>query len=235
MTIDYQAIRDAARQIFERVEASCARSGRDRRSVQVVGISKKQPPEVWSAWSDACFEHGQRCIIGENYVQEFAKKRPALPDGCEAHFTGTLQSNKTEVAVELFDVLETVHSEKLLKKVDLAAARLGKIQRILLEVNVSRDPAKSGFLPEEIDRLVDGGILQAMVNLDVCGLMTITALHPSAEGARADFAALSELSERYRAVIGRELSMGMSGDFEVAIEEGATLVRIGTALFGERA
>jgi PLP dependent protein len=234
MKIDQRAIRESSRQIFERIERACARSGRNSKTVQVVAISKKQPPEVWEVWREICDQEGCRCLVGENYVQEFMKKRHLLPEGCETHFTGTLQSNKSEAAVELFDVIETVHSEKLLTKIDLAAGRAGQIQRVFLEVNISRDPAKSGFLPEDFSRMIESGALRSRSNVAFLGLMTITALHSTAEGARRDFARLSELSSHYGAVVGGGLSMGMSGDFEVAIEEGATLVRIGTALFGER-
>jgi len=174
-------------------------------------------------------------ILGENRVQEAESKAP-LVDGATWHLIGPLQSNKARRALEIFDVIQTVASTG-------QADRLERINReslqrvtypVLLQVNVDRDPSKSGFTPEELERAADHFTEHG---LEVRGLMTVGRLVDRAEDARPTFVALRALSNWLRArwpTLGPELSMGMTDDFEVAIEEGATIVRVGRALFGER-
>jgi PLP dependent protein len=175
-------------------------------------------------------------LLGENRVQEAEAKAPQVP-GATWHLIGPLQSNKARRALDLFDTIETVHSIELAARLDglLAAQSGGGNRAVLLQVNVDADPAKSGFKPEELARAIEG--LDALERLDYRGLMTVGRLVDDPELARPAFLTLRTLSGRIRSTwprLGAELSMGMSDDFEVAVEEGATIVRIGRALFGER-
>jgi pyridoxal phosphate enzyme (YggS family) len=179
--------------------------------------------------------------LGENRVQEAAAKIEALP-GVAWHLVGHLQGNKAARAVALFDVIESVDSMELAQRLDrLVAERSGGQGRqvgrlpVYLQANVDADPEKSGFAPEMLERSLEA--LAALPNLEPRGLMTVGRLAGSPEEARATFATLRELSTRLRAVwpgLGLGLSMGMSDDLEIAVEEGSTLVRVGRAIFGER-
>ncbi len=175
-------------------------------------------------------------MLGENRVQEAAAKIPLVP-GPRWHLVGPLQANKARRALELFDVLEAVGSLELARRLDRLAAevRPGRPVPVLLEINVDADPAKAGLAPTDVAAALPA--ILALPNLAVRGLMTIGRLVAAPEEARSTFAALRALGEELRArwpALGAELSMGMSDDFEVAVEEGATIVRVGRALFGER-
>ncbi len=170
--------------------------------------------------------------LGENRVQEAAAKAP-LVEGVEWHLIGPLQSNKAARAIELFGVIQSVDSVALAERLSRLAGE--RTVRVLLQVNVDADPAKSGFAPQEL-RAVLAGLL-ALPGLRIEGLMTVGRLVDRAEDARPTFVALRRLSEDLREehpALGGELSMGMSDDFEIAVEEGATIVRVGRALFGDR-
>jgi pyridoxal phosphate enzyme (YggS family) len=177
-------------------------------------------------------------ILGENYVQEARDKFKALVQyPVSWHFIGHLQSNKAKYAVRLFDLIHSVDSLKLARELDRQAAKVGKIQQILVQVNISGEDTKSGISSEEAPRLI--AEISQMQNLAVKGLMTMPPYFYQPQKVQPFFAALRELRDRIRDqslpnVSLDELSMGMTGDFEVAIKEGATLVRIGTAIFGER-
>ncbi len=218
--------------MLERIAAACARSGRDASEVTLVAVSKTVPVERLQAAVVA-----GHSTLGENRVQEAERKVAAL-DGVEWHLVGHLQKNKAGKAVELFDVIESVDSLPLAMRLDrLAGERLpdGARLPVYLQVNVDADPAKAGFAPDDLGTAL--GELLAAAHLDVRGLMTVGELHDEAEAARPTFVRLRELSSRLLAshpTLGAGLSMGMSDDFEVAIEEGSTLVRVGRALFGER-
>jgi pyridoxal phosphate enzyme (YggS family) len=217
--------------VLRRIAAACGRAGRDPAAVTLVAVSKTVPAERLRAAVAAGHD-----VLGENRVQEAAAKIPAVP-GPRWHLVGPLQANKVRRAIELFDVLEAVHSVDLARRLDRIAGevRPGHRLPILLEVNVDADPAKAGLLPAAVADAV--GTVLALPNLEVRGLMTIGRLVGTGEEARSTFAALRELARRVRVEhpgLGPELSMGMSDDFEVAVEEGATIVRVGRALFGER-
>jgi len=185
------------------------------------------PPNVLQAAAAAGLT-----TLGENRVQEAATKRPLVP-GVVWHLIGPLQSNKANRAIELFDVIQSVDSVALAERLSRLAGE--RTVRILLQVNVDADPAKAGFASGELREHL-GGLL-ALPGLRVEGLMTVGRLVEHAEDARPTFVALRRLSEELRQADGRlgpELSMGMSDDFEVAVEEGATIVRVGRALFGAR-
>jgi hypothetical protein len=174
-------------------------------------------------------------VFGENRVQEAQAKAPLLI-GARWHLIGPLQSNKARRAVELFEVIESVDSVELARKLDRLAGELDRAPLgVYLQVNVDRDEAKAGFLPEALEAELPA--LAALSNLSLLGLMTVGRLTGTAEEARPTFTRLRELSGRLRASVaglGAGLSMGMTDDYAVAVEEGATLIRVGRALFGER-
>jgi pyridoxal phosphate enzyme (YggS family) len=226
--IAFDRVREA---VLARIAAACKVAGRDPAEVTLVAVSKTVPAERLRAAILAGLT-----TLGENRVQEAADKVPVLP-GVTWHLVGPLQSNKVRRAVELFDVIQSVDSVALGRRLDRLAAevRPGTRFPILLQVNVDDDPAKAGFEVGELPAALD--TLAGCDGLDVRGLMTIGRLVARPEEARGTFRHLHEVSERLRAdghPIGPELSMGMSDDYGVAIEEGATIVRVGRALFGER-
>ena len=213
--------------------AACVRAGRDPGAASLVAISKTVPVERLRLAQAAGHD-----VLGENRVQEAAAKIPLLAPATW-HLVGHLQKNKAARAVELFDAIESVDSATLAVRLDRLAGergtRTGGRLPVYLQVNVDADPAKAGFAPEALEREL--GELLALPNLHVLGLMTVGWLTGDAGEARPTFARLRRLSERLRAAdprLGPGLSMGMTDDYEVAIEEGSTLVRVGRALFGER-
>ena len=200
-------------------------------SVTLVAVSKTVPAERLRAAVAAGHD-----VLGENRVQEAAAKIPLVP-GPRWHLVGPLQANKARRAVELFDCLEAVDSVELARRLDRIGAevRPARPLPILLEVNVDADPGKAGFTAAVVAEALPG--LLAFANLEVRGLMTIGRFTATPGEARSTFRRLRELATRLRAIhpsLGPELSMGMSDDYELAIEEGATIVRVGRALFGER-
>jgi PLP dependent protein len=216
--------------IRARIDAACARAGRDPADVQLVAISKTVPIEV--------LRHAPAAgllALGENRVQEAAGKVPALPD-VEWHLVGHLQGNKAAKALELFSVIQSIDSLALAQRLARLGAERGRERvPVYLQVNVDADPAKEGFTPGGLAAELPA--ITALEGLEVRGLMTVGLLVDEAEAARPTFVRLRELSAALRAAhpgLGAGLSMGMSDDFEVAVEEGSTLVRVGRAIFGER-
>ncbi len=225
------ALRDARDAVLERIAAACARAGRAPGDVTLVAISKTVPVERLVAAVAAGLD-----LLGENRVQEAVAKAPLVP-GARWHLVGPLQSNKARRAVETFDAIESLDSIVLAGRLDrvVAEVRPDRPLPVLIQVNVDADPAKAGFAPHALEAALPE--LLELGSLDVRGLMTIGRLVGNPEEARPTFAALRELSARLRSReprLGAELSMGMSDDFAIAVEEGATIVRVGRALFGER-
>jgi len=222
--------------IRERIVVAAPRAGRSPDQIALMAVSKTQPPErIREAYAA-----GQR-LFGENRVQEFAGKAAALADLLEAewHMIGHLQTNKAGKAVELFGAVDSVDSVKLAEKLDAAARGLGKRLSVLVEINVGGEEAKSGVAPDS--RELEELLLAAprLEALEFRGLMTVPPFTEDPFGARPYFRRLRELRDAIAArklprVAMDELSMGMSHDFEVAVEEGSTCVRVGTAIFGER-
>lgn len=213
--------------VRDRIGEAAARVGRDPDDIRLVAISKTVPAERLRAAVAAGLG-----TLGENRVQEAAGKAPELP-GVEWHLVGGLQSNKVGRALELFSVLQSVDSLALAERIDRLAA--GRSVRVLLQVNVDDDPAKGGFQPASMTGDLERVL--ALPALRVEGLMTVGRLMDDAEAARSTFVALRRLSEALRGRhpgLGPELSMGMSEDYPVAVEEGATIVRVGRGLFGDR-
>ena len=214
-----------------RITAACERVGRDPSEVEIVAVTKTHGAEVVNeAW-----RAGLR-IVGENKVQEAAWKKPASVSGPSWHLIGHLQGNKVRHALELFDVIHSVDSAKLADRINLIADELGLQPHILLEVNVSGEKSKSGMKPEDVEPTVRH-ILANCPRLTLEGLMTMAPFSENPEDARPYFRRLREMRDGIETKLNiglPRLSMGMSGDFEVAVEEGATWVRLGTVLFGER-
>jgi pyridoxal phosphate enzyme (YggS family) len=222
--------------IKERMAAAARGAGRNPDDIALIAVSKTQPPERIREAYDA----GQR-RFGENRVQEFVAKVEALRDlhSAEWHMIGHLQSNKAAKAVELFRAVESVDSLKLAEKLDSAARALGRKLEVLIEMNVGGESAKSGMAPDSpaLEELLTAAPrLEALV---FRGLMTVPPFTDNPQGARPYFHKLRDLRDaiaarKLPAIAMDQLSMGMSHDFEVAIEEGSTCVRVGTAIFGER-
>jgi pyridoxal phosphate enzyme (YggS family) len=222
--------------IRERIESAARRAGRDPNKITLMAVSKTFPPEKIHEAHAA----GLR-TFGENRVQEFAGKSEAVRDltGAEWHLIGHLQSNKANRGAELFAAIDSVDSLRLAQKLNGAAEKLGKKLDILIEVNVGAEEAKSGVDPRsrELEALLKAA--PSLSFLSFRGLMTIPPYTEDPEGARSYFRQLRELRElifarQLSGITMDTLSMGMSHDFEVAIEEGSTCVRVGTGIFGER-
>jgi pyridoxal phosphate enzyme (YggS family) len=217
--------------VLKRISKAALAAGRDPNEVQLVAVGKTQTVESIGH----AIASGAR-IVGENYIQEAREKFDALfQSNVQWHFIGRLQSNKAKYAVRMFDLIHSVGTLKLAQELNKQARKAGKKQQILVQVNVSGESSKSGIELRDAAKLVQE--ILPFENLHLRGLMTMPPFFDAPEKARPYFSALRRLRDRMRDQLGVELpdlSMGMTGDFEVAIEEGASLVRIGTALFGER-
>lgn len=216
-------IRANLQSVRERLAAACHRAGRSVDDVTLVAVTKTFPAEAVEAVIAA-----GATDVGENRVQEGRDKRPVVKGTARWHLIGHLQSNKAKDAVRLFDVIQTVDSTALAEKLARAAVTAGKRQEVLIEVNIGREPQKAGADPGEVEQLARE--IMAFEDLSLTGLMTIPPLG-EAEAMRPYFREMRALREQTGL---KHLSMGMTDDFEVAIEEGATIVRVGRAIFGAR-
>ena len=219
---------------LERVRSEIAeaaqKSGRAMGDIELVAISKTHEAEKVRA----AFDAGQR-LFGESRVQEARTKIPQLPSAARWHFVGRLQKNKVRHALPLFELFHSIDSLELARQMDRIADEEGLRPRVLLEVNVAGEGSKIGFAPDALRAQMEA--LLELPRLTIEGVMTIPPLAPEAEASRPYFVALRELRDQLAAefkVQLPQLSMGMTGDFAVAVEEGATLVRVGTAIFGKR-
>jgi pyridoxal phosphate enzyme (YggS family) len=215
-------MRERIEQVEARIARAAERAGRKRSEITLVAVTKKFPAEIMRQ----AYDGGLR-VFGENYVQEFEAKHPLLADlkDAEFHLIGHLQSNKARPASELFQVIETVDSEKLARRLDA----MGRALEVMIEVKLSEEESKAGAPPESLPQLIDA--IRACPNLRLTGLMTMPPWNEDPEKTRPYFRRLAELARTHGL---QKLSMGMSHDLEAAIEEGATHVRVGTALFGPR-
>jgi pyridoxal phosphate enzyme (YggS family) len=215
-------LRERLERVEQRIRNAAQRAGRARSEITLVAVTKKFLAEV------ICEAYGLGLReFGENYVQEFEQKHPALARLADArfHFIGHLQSNKARSAAELFQVIQTVDSDKLARRLDQA----GRPLEVMIEVKLSGEQTKAGAAPEALSALIEA--IRACANLRLTGLMTMPPWSDDPEVTRPYFRRLAELGREHKLP---NLSMGMSHDLEAAIEEGATHIRIGTALFGPR-
>lgn len=222
-------IRENLLRVKERIERAALKAGRDPNEVKLVAVSKT----VEVARIRQAIEAGVT-ILGENYVQEAQKKIEEIGKEVSWHFIGHLQSNKAKYAVRLFDLIHSVDSLSLAEELNRRAEREGRVIEVMIEVNLSGEATKFGTEEEKAVELARN--LQQLKNLSLIGLMTMPPYFDDPEQSRPYFARLRALRERMakEGIVLKELSMGMSNDFEVAIEEGATYVRVGTAIFGPR-
>jgi pyridoxal phosphate enzyme (YggS family) len=221
----------------ERISAACRNAARPRAEVELMAVSKTHPAETLLEATRLGLT-----LFGENRVQEFAAKAPLLTDArakLSAHLIGHLQSNKAQRAVELFDGIDSLDSLRLAERLNEAAGKLGKLVPVLIEVKISSEESKAGLNPNSLDAAQLLERFPDLNHLQLQGLLTIAPLGVSEQETRASFRALRVWRERWAAAYPQlsldVLSMGMSGDFELAIAEGATRVRVGSALFGVRA
>jgi len=230
--LDSMSIADNIKTVQDRIALAAKRAGRDPASVRLVVVTKTIDPERIKEVVDS-----GATILGENRVQEAKEKIEKLGTIASWHLIGHLQANKAKYAVKLFDLIHSVDSLELAAEIDKQAAKIGKVQNVLVEVNIAGEASKAGMAVKNTPALVRE--IAKHRNIAIQGLMTIPPFSENPEDSRPYFCVLRELAE---SVAGehipnasmKELSMGMSGDFEVAIEEGATMVRVGTSIFGAR-
>lgn len=226
---DY-GIQERVDTVRARMAAACERAGRQPGDVRLVAVSKTYPPEM----VEAAVRAGCDCF-GENRVYEALPKIEACPGHLEWHFIGHLQRNKVQHVVPAFALIHAVDSLRLLERIETVADAAGTRAAVCLEVNVSGEASKFGLAPADVPAVLEAA--SAMAHVAVQGLMTMAPFNPDAETARPVFRRLREWRDRWAGESGfalSELSMGMSNDFEVAIEEGATRVRVGSSIFGKR-
>jgi pyridoxal phosphate enzyme (YggS family) len=221
---DLDTVRRNLAAVRERIERAAERAGRRAGDVLLIGVSKTVTAERVRLGVEAGLT-----ALGENRVQEARDKIKILGRPVPWHLIGHLQTNKVRDALELFELIHSLDRLELAREIERRAGDPGRVVDTLLEVNVAGEPSKSGFAPDAVEGALEA--IAGMSHLKVRGLMAIPPVVERAEDARPWFQALRRLAERHRLA---ELSMGMSADFEVAIEEGATMIRVGTAVFGER-
>lgn len=218
--------------VEEKIRKACERSGRERGEVTLIAVSKTKPVEMM----EEAMESGIR-VFGENKVQEILKKEVLLPEDVQWHLIGHLQRNKVRQIAGKVAMIHSVDSLRLAEQIQKEYEKLGQTAHILIEVNVAREESKFGLMPEETEGTIRK--IAVMPNIQVCGLMTIAPFVEDPEENRIHFRNLRKLLVDINAknidnISMKELSMGMTGDYEVAIEEGATFVRVGTGIFGSR-
>ncbi|MCR5083098.1 MAG: YggS family pyridoxal phosphate-dependent enzyme [Parasporobacterium sp.] len=219
-------------EVENKIVNACKKAGRDRSEVRLIAVSKTKPVEVLQEVYDENIRY-----FGENKVQELSDKIPKLPSDIKWHFIGHLQRNKVKYIIGKVDLIHSVDSLRLAKQIDDDSKKNNLISNILIQVNVSNESTKFGTSNEEVFDLIKA--VSELENIRVKGLMTIAPATNNPEECRVYFKKLKELSTEIeklnlKNVEMKELSMGMTGDYEIAIEEGATLVRVGTGIFGER-
>lgn len=228
--MDSETFKERLTAMEQRIESACAKAGRERDAVRLLPVSKTHSP--------GRIEEAAECgltVFGENRIQEAQRKIPLCPGHLRWHLIGHLQTNKAKFAAPLFDMVHSVDSIRIMEALDKACANSGKTMPITLEVNVAGEGSKFGMRPEEVNAAVEHA--NELSRLEPVGLMTLPPFAEDPEKTRRYFGKLRDLRDSAEQATGiplPELSMGMSHDFEVAIEEGATWIRIGTGLFGKR-
>jgi pyridoxal phosphate enzyme (YggS family) len=204
-------------------------------SVKLVAVSKTKPV----ADIKAAYKAGQR-MFGENRVQEFLSKKDQLPGDIEWHLIGHLQSNKVKFIIPFVSMIHSVDSYKLLSVINAEAAALGKVVNCLLQIHIAKEETKYGFSPEDLDRILGSENIALLRNVKICGVMGMATFTSDSEQVAAEFSFLKKCFNSLKnnffksETDFREISMGMSGDYEIAVEQGSTMVRIGSLIFGER-
>ena len=226
------SIHENLSRIQDRIAAAAARVGRDPSSIDLVAVSKTKPVSLIVEAINAGITD-----IGENRVQEAQSKHPQIDHPVKWHLVGHLQRNKVKQALQIFDLIHSVDSPRLLAEIDRRSAELNRTTEVLIQVNTSAEPSKYGLEPDQTLDFIESA--QPFPHVRIKGLMTIGAFLPDPEAVRPMFVLLRQLQEKviaqqFPTVEMDSLSMGMTNDFEVAIEEGANLIRVGTAIFGER-
>lgn len=226
------SIRDNLKMVRERIARAAESAGRDISEISVVGITKTHGPEVVKAAVEAGIEH-----IGENRVQEFLSKYPKVDVECKWHLVGHLQRNKVNKVLGKFELIHSIDSERLVRKLNKSGERDDIVSNVLIQVNTSGEESKFGVSPDETIRLAE--LIAELPYLKIHGLMTIAPWVDDQKVVAASFARLRNLRDKLidRGFDGNEvkhLSMGMTDDFEIAVKEGATILRLGRVLFGER-
>ncbi len=225
-----RSIRDNYDALASEIDEFCRKSGRDPGEVKIVAVSKTFSVETIQDAIDQGIT-----LLGENKVQEASGKIPGLTGSFSFHMVGHLQSNKARDAVKLFDCIHSIDKFSTAIKVDAEAAKIDKIQKILVQVNISHEESKSGTGEEETLNLIKN--ITELEHIELLGLMTMAPFTDEEEPIRRSFRVLRELMEKINRTLSldlKELSMGMSSDYRIAVEEGSTMVRIGTAIFGQR-
>lgn len=225
-------LRDNLSEVEQKIEAACQRCGRSRDDVLLVAVSKTKPVEMLQE----VYDEGVR-DFGENKPQEIKEKYPQLPDDIKWHMIGHLQRNKIKYIIDKVCMIHSVDSLRLAEAIDEEAAKHGIVMPVLVEVNVAKEESKYGIMPEEAEDFIRQ--ISTLKHICVQGLMTIAPFTENAEENRIHFRNLKKLyvdikEKNIDNVNMCNLSMGMTGDYEVAIEEGATMIRVGTGIFGER-
>ena len=233
MTVEFSAVEAAVGRVRERIAQAAARAGRNTEEIRLVAVTKTFGADAVRAAYAASVRH-----FGENWLQEWEAKRAEVgrPEGAVFHMIGHLQRNKARRAAAIFDRVDSVDSVALARKLDQGAGELGRKIPVLVEVRLSEEPTKTGIDPEVMEGLCED--LSGLAHLSLEGLMTIPPWSENPEASRPYFRRLRELRDKMAEHLGKPLpvlSMGMTNDFETAIEEGATEVRVGTAIFGKRA
>lgn len=223
---------DNFKDVEDKIQKACEKAGRDRSEVTLIAVSKTKPIEMLQE----AYDFGTR-VFGENKVQEIVDKHEALPEDIHWHMIGHLQRNKIKYIIDKVDLIHSVDSVRLAEAIDKEAAKKGIIADILIEVNVAKEDTKFGLMPEDVEAFIDE--IAKFSHIRVKGLMTIAPFVENPEENRPYFSRLRKLSVDIEAkkvdnVSMSILSMGMTNDYEIAIEEGATMVRVGTGLFGAR-
>ena len=239
-------LHERLKDISEKIRISSLKVKKEIQNIKLVAISKFHDAGLMNEYSDIIQKETPlfypQAIFGEAYVQEYKNKVNELKGNFQTHLVGAFQSNKIKDAIKLFHVIQSVHKKKLLELINTEAEKAGKVQDIYLQINISQDDDKSGFKTDEVLSIIKNEI-NDLKNVKLGGLMTITKLYDNPGDVRTDFKKMKHfydevfdwLNINYRYQPNSfELSMGMSDDFDIAIEEGATMVRIGSALFGNR-
>ena len=226
------SIQENLSRLQDRIAAAAARVGRDPSSIALVAVSKTKPVSLIVEAIDAGVTD-----IGENRVQEAQSKHPQIDRSVKWHLVGHLQRNKVKQALQIFDLIHSVDSSRLLAEIDRRSAQSNRITEVLIQVNTSDEPSKFGLEPDQTLNFIESA--SPYTHVRIKGLMTIGAFLPDPEAVRPMFVSLRQLrdkiiAQRFPNVEMDYLSMGMTNDFEVAVEEGANLIRVGTAIFGER-